>query len=72
MSRSRVTLATIDAAAIAALFVSPSTIARCGGASGPSRKPSTRHASAGRRQLGKNFAQPEEVRAMEAAMVDLA
>ena len=47
MSRSRVTLATIEAAAIAALFVSPSTTAMCGGASGPSRNPSTRHASAG-------------------------
>ena len=47
MSRSRVTLATIEAAAIAALFSSPSTTARCAGASGPSRKPSTRHASAG-------------------------
>ena len=35
MIRSRVTLATIEAAAIAALFVSPSTTARCGGASGP-------------------------------------
>ena len=45
--RSRVTLATIDAAAMAALFVSPSTTAVCGGASGPSRKPSTRQASAG-------------------------
>ena len=46
MIRSRVTLATIDAAAIAALLVSPSTTARWAGASGPSRKPSTRHASA--------------------------
>ena len=47
MTRSRVTFATIEAAAIAALFVSPSTTARCSGAVGPSRKPSTRHASAG-------------------------
>src|SRR5437763_1137698 len=47
ISRSRVTLATIDAAAMAALFSSPSTTARCGGAVGPRRNPSTRHASAG-------------------------
>src|SRR3990170_3641128 len=47
MTRSRVTFATIDAAAIAALFVSPSTTARCSGAAGPSWNPSTRHASAG-------------------------
>ena len=47
ISRSRVTFATIEAAAIAALFSSPSTTARCGGAVGPRRKPSTRHASAG-------------------------
>ena len=47
MTRSRVTFATIDAAAIAALFVSPSTTARCCGADGPSRKPSTRQVSAG-------------------------
>jgi hypothetical protein len=47
MTRSRVTFATIDAAAIAALRASPSTIARCGGADGPSRNPSTRQASAG-------------------------
>ena len=32
---------------MAALRASPSTSARCGGAVGPSRKPSTRHASAG-------------------------
>src|SRR6266516_807338 len=47
MYRSRVTLATIDAAAIAALFVSPSMTARCGGAVGPSLKPSTSETSAG-------------------------
>ena len=41
-SRSRTTFATIEAAAIAALFSSPSTTARCGGAVGPRRKPSTR------------------------------
>src|SRR5215211_3930010 len=37
----------IEAAAIAALFSSPSTTARCSGAAAPSRKPSTRHTSAG-------------------------
>src|SRR5215472_15744747 len=47
MRRSLVTLATIDAAAIAALFSSPSTTAVCSGADEPRRKPSTRHASAG-------------------------
>ena len=72
MIRSRVTLATIDAAAIAALFVSPSTTARCGGASGPSRKPSTRHASARRREVGEHGAQPPEVRAVEPVAVDVA
>ena len=36
-----------DAAAIAALVVSPSTTALCSGAVGPSRKPSTRQTSAG-------------------------
>ena len=41
------TLATIDAAAIAAERSSPSTTAWCGGAVGPSRKPSTRQTSAG-------------------------
>src|SRR5215210_182356 len=44
MTRSRVTFATIEAAAIAALLVSPSTTARWAGARGPSRKPSTRQA----------------------------
>ena len=47
MVRSRTTFATIDAAAIAALFVSPSTTARCSGAVFPSRNPSTRQSSAG-------------------------
>ena len=47
MSRSRVTLATMDAAAIAALFVVAVDDRAVLGRDGPRRKPSTRHASAG-------------------------
>ncbi len=71
MRRSRVTFATIEAAAIAALFVSPSTTAVCGGASGPSRKPSTRHASAGGWSSARTVRSPQEVRAVEPGAVDV-
>ena len=70
--RSRTTFATIDAAAIAALFVSPSTTAVCSGADGPSRKPSTRHASAGGASVVQDRAHRVEVRAVQPAAVDLA
>ena len=71
MTRSRVTFAMIEAAAIAALFVSPSTTAWCGGAVGPSRKPSTRQASAGGARSREDGAQPPEVRAVEPVAVDV-
>ena len=71
ISRSRVTFATIEAAAIAALFSSPSTTAVCSGADGPSRKPSTRQASAGGKAL-QHRAQTGEVRAVQAVAVDVA
>ena len=61
MTRSRVTLAMIEAAAIAALLVSPSTTARCAGASGPSRKPSTRHASAGGARSERTERKPQRL-----------
>ena len=70
MTRSRTTFATIDAAAMAALRASPSTTARCGGADGPSRKPSTRHASAGGYRSREHGTQPGEIRAMEAVPID--
>src|SRR2546423_189107 len=44
MIRSRVTFATIEAAAIAALFSSPSMTAWCGGAAGPPLRRSARRA----------------------------
>ena len=69
--RSRTTLATIDAAAIAALRSSPSTTAMCSGALGPSRKPSTRQASAGGASACRARAQPGEVRAVQPFAVDL-
>ena len=47
MKRSRVTLATIEAAAIAALVASPSTTARCWSPRSGTRKPSTRHSEPG-------------------------
>ena len=70
MIRSRVTFATIEAAAIAALFVSPSTTALCAGASGPSLKPSTRHASA-RGVSRRGRSEPPQVRAVEPVAVDV-
>src|SRR5919206_3533654 len=48
MNRSRDTLARIDAAAIAALVASPSTIARCSWPNAGTEKPSTRHSVPGR------------------------
>ena len=45
MKRSRVTFATIDAAAIAALVASPSTIARWGRPNSATEKPSSRHST---------------------------
>ena len=72
MMRSRVTLATIDAAAMAALRVSPSTTALCGGASGPSRNPSTRHTSACGARSARTSRSPFEVRAMQPVPIDVA
>ena len=59
----------IEAAAIAALFVSPSTTARCGGAVGPSLNPSTSRASASSRSA-RDGAKPPEVAAVEAVAID--
>ena len=72
MMRSRVTLATIEAAAIAALRVSPSTTARCGGASGPEAEAVDEAGLRARREIGENVAQPPEVRAVEPVAVDVA
>ena len=71
MMRSRVTLATIDAAAIAALRVSPSTTARCGGASGPEPETVDEAGFRARREVGQNVAQPPEVRAVQAVAIDV-
>ena len=70
MARSRTTFATIEAAAIAALFVSPSTTAWCCGASGPSRKPSTRQTSAGGVSAASASRSAAQVRAVQAVAVD--
>ena len=69
MIRSRVTFATIEAAAIAALFVSPSTTALCGGAAGRAgsrRRGMLRRAA----QVAQHRAEPPQVRAVEALAVD--
>ena len=70
ISRSRTTLATIDAAAIAALRSSPSTTAVCSGAAGPSRKPSTRQTSPGGVSAWRHGAQAAEVADVKAVAVD--
>ena len=72
MIRSRVTFATIDAAAIAALRVSPSTTARCGGASGPEPEAVDEAHLGSRREVGEDVAEPVEVRAVQAVPVDVA
>ena len=71
MMRSLVTLATIDAAAIAALRVSPSTTARCAGASGPKPKTVDEAGFRAGREIGENVTQPPEVRAVEPVAVDV-
>ena len=65
-------MATIDAAAIAALLVSPSTTARCAGASGPEPETVDEARLRARREIGEHGAQPPEVRAVEAVAVDVA
>ena len=72
MIRSRVTLATIEAAAIAALFVSPSTTALCGGAERAEPEAVDEARLGARREVGEDVAQPREVRAVEAVAVDVA
>src|SRR5437868_956290 len=62
MYRSRVTFATTEAAAIAALFSSPSTIARCAEA--------VDEADVGRLTGPERLAQPAEVRLVQPVAVD--
>ena len=69
MYRSRVTFATIEAAAIAALFVSPSTTARCGGAERPELEP-VDEAAVGRLAGPERLTQPAQVRAVKPVAVD--
>ena len=66
------TLATIDAAAIAALVASPSTIARCSKPKAGTAKPSVEAEAARPRDAQQRVAQRGEVRAVQAAAVDAA
>ena len=70
MKRSRVTFATIEAAAIAALVASPSTIARCSCPKSATGKPSVRQSEPGRATPSERVAQRGEVRPVQAAPVD--
>ena len=72
MIRSRVTLATIEAAAIAALRVSPSTTARCGGCE--RAEPEAVHEARLRlrREVAQHSAERPEIRAVQTVPVDLA
>ena len=72
MIRSRVTLATIDAAAIAALFVSPSTTARCGGRERAEPEPVHEARLRSRGEIGEHGAEPPQVRAVQPVPVDVA
>ena len=72
MIRSRVTLATIDAAAIAALRVSPSTTRAVRGRERPEPEAVDETHLGARREVGEHGAEPPEVRAVESVPVDVA
>ena len=72
MTRSRVTFATIDAAAIAALFVSPSTTARVLGAQWAEPEAVHEAGLRGRREVGEHRPEAPEIRVVEPVAVDVA
>ena len=63
-------MATIEAAAIAALFVSPSTTASCGGRERAEPEAVDQADLGGRRERGERLAQAAQVRAVQAVAVD--
>ena len=72
MKRSRVTLAMIEAAAIAALVASPSMIGRCSCSNSGTAKPSIRHSAPGSATRISAERSAVEVRHVQAAVVDAA